>query len=59
MSRKMHVSLLAMAASVALLTLAHCTQAQNLFESDRGSGHLFMFTPDGSKSTFASQGNRI
>jgi sugar lactone lactonase YvrE len=29
-------------------------QAQNLFEADYGSGHIYEFTPGGVQSTFAS-----
>src|SRR5271165_7073529 len=28
--------------------------AQNLFEADYGSGHIYQFAPDGMRSTFAS-----
>ena len=38
--------------AVLLLTLS--VRAQNLFETDYGSGNILEFTPDGVKSTFAS-----
>ena len=43
---------------VAIRTLAMSTtsraRAQNLFEADAGSGHIYKFTPGGAQSTFAS-----
>src|SRR5439155_380300 len=38
----------------ALLALAPVTQAQELYEGDGYSGHIYRFTPAGTQSTFAS-----
>jgi hypothetical protein len=38
----------------ALLLLAASAQAQNLFEADLKSGNIYEFTPNGTRSTFAS-----
>ena len=38
----------------AILLNASSAQAQNLFESDFGTGSIYEFTPGGAQSTFAS-----
>lgn len=36
------------------LLISASAQAQNLFEADSGTGNIYEFTPDGTKSTFVS-----
>ncbi len=52
-------SLLAALMLLAATVMPVCSKtavAANLFESDEGSGHIYEFTADGSKSTFALVG---
>jgi len=43
----------ALCAGAALL-IASGAQAQNLFVTDAGSGNVYEYTPDGTRTTFAS-----
>jgi sugar lactone lactonase YvrE len=38
----------------AIIVTCSNSQAQNLFEADYSSGHIYKFTPGGAQSTFAS-----
>ena len=56
LTARMRVSILLVCVAICTLAMSITSraQAQNLFESDASSGHIYEFTPGGARSTFAS-----
>src|SRR5437764_1134250 len=54
MNKRVGIVLVRVAICTLALSAARSAQAQNLFEADANSGHIYEFTPGGARSTFAS-----
>jgi sugar lactone lactonase YvrE len=54
MEKRVNNLLVCVAICALAVSITSNAQAQNLFEADEVSGHIYQFTPGGAQSTFAS-----